>query len=117
MFLALETQLTCGRRSAGTDDLASTPVIYFGNALPKSEPCGQSRTAIRDETAALLLLRLLVGVDQVAGFVLRRREHGLERHAAPDVKAGALLDVVILHLQHAGLRPLAVRAELDVAHN
>src|SRR5712691_13388707 len=60
------------------------------------------------------LLRLLVRIDRVAGLVLRRRQHGLIRHAAPDIEAGARLDAMILHLQHAGFLPFALGAELDV---
>src|SRR5262245_22543293 len=62
------------------------------------------------------LLRLLVRVDHVAGLVFRRCEHGLIAHAAPGLEAGALLDVVILHLEEARLCPLAVRAVSPAAH-
>src|SRR6516164_10717189 len=63
------------------------------------------------------LLRLLVRVDHVAGPVFRRCEHGLIAHAAPGLEAGALLDVVILHLEEARLCPLAVRAVSPAAHD
>src|SRR5262249_37832418 len=77
--------------------------------------------ALRGESAASgikrrALLRLLVGIDHVAGLVLRRREHGLRIHAAELLEVAAL-DVVILDLQHAALRPLAALAELHVAHD
>src|SRR5262249_25771490 len=49
---------------------------------------------------AQCLLRLLVGIDQVAGLVLRRREHGLRVHATELLEVTAL-DVVVLDLQHA----------------
>src|SRR5262249_29091893 len=63
------------------------------------------------------LLRLLVRVDHVAGPVFRRCEHGLIAHAAPGLEAGALLDVVILHLEEARLCPLPVRAVSPAAHD
>src|SRR5262249_7913768 len=63
------------------------------------------------------LLRLLVGIDHRAGLQLGRRQHGLVVHAAPGLEAGALLDVVVLHLQHSGLLPFAGRTELDRAVN
>src|SRR5215468_8258062 len=66
---------------------------------------------------ACWLPRLLVRVDHVAGLVFRRCEHGLIAHAAPGLEAGALLDVVILHLEEARLCPLAVRAVSPAAHD
>src|SRR5215813_13254916 len=62
------------------------------------------------------LLRLLVGIDHVAGLVLRRREHGLRVHATELLEVAAL-DVVVLDLQHAALLPLPALAELHVAHD
>src|SRR6185436_6419412 len=64
--------------------------------------------------AVARLLRLLVGIDQFAGLVFRRREHGLVVHALPGL---ALFDAVVLHLHHAGLGPLAARAVGPVAHD
>src|SRR5262249_26940995 len=63
------------------------------------------------------LFRLLVGVDQVTRFQVIRCEYALIGHAAKDIEAVALLDAVILHLQHAALSPFTVIAKLDVAVN
>src|SRR5262249_35440312 len=62
------------------------------------------------------LLRLLVGIDHVAGLVLRRREHGLRVHATELLEVTAL-DVVVLDLQHAALLPLAALRDLYVARD
>src|SRR5262245_51482015 len=60
--------------------------------------------------------RLLVGVDQLAGGELGRTHDGLRVHAAELLDIAAL-DVVVLHHQEARLRPLALLAELHVAHD
>src|SRR5262249_22840928 len=66
---------------------------------------------------ARLLQRLLVRIDRGSGLLVVRREHGLVAHALPQIEAGAVLDVVVLHLHHSGLGPFAARTIRPVAHD
>src|SRR5581483_10562762 len=60
------------------------------------------------------LLRLGVGIDQLAGGVFRRPQDGLAAVVSPLVEAVAL-DAVVLHLEHPRLGPFAVGAVFDLA--
>src|SRR5262245_2331278 len=62
------------------------------------------------------LLRLLVGVDQLAGLEPGRTDDGLHVHALELIELVAL-DAVILHGNEARLGPLALLAELHIAHH
>src|SRR5580704_5934758 len=76
------------------------------------------RTLDRATIPGLRLLRgLFVGINQSAGALIGRRDHGLIAHAAPGLEIGGVGEAVILHLQHAGFGPLAILAELEVAHD
>src|SRR3569833_27810 len=63
------------------------------------------------------LLGLLIRINDVAGLQIGRRQDRLIAHPLPGLEAGAFLDVVVLHLKHAGLGPFAVRTVAPVAHN
>src|SRR6476646_7520048 len=72
-------------------------------------PCFETRQAALlsmrpTEAAPYILLRLLVGIDHLAGLVFGRRHHDLRGHILElgDVVA---LDVLELDLQHPRLRP------------
>src|SRR5689334_21008016 len=72
---------------------------------------------IRGDTASVSSLYLLERIHDLAGRYIRRREHSLVGHALPSLEASAVLDVVVLHLHHAGLGPLTVGAIAPVSHN
>src|ERR1700689_795469 len=87
-------------------------------SLRRSRVCSAAlRCATQCARETALLRGLLVGIDQIAGFLIGRRDHGLIAHAAPGLEVGGVGEAVILHLQHSGFGPLAVFAEFDVAHN
>src|SRR5216683_926811 len=60
------------------------------------------------------LLHVAIGIDQRAGRISLRCQHGLGVHLA-ELLGIVPLDVVELDRDHARLRPFAVRAELHVA--
>src|SRR4029079_12695333 len=66
-----------------------------------------------------LLGGLLVWEDHAAGLQVSRGEHGLVVHALPGLEARALLDAMILHLQHACFGPFSLGPlpDGDFAHD
>ena len=78
---------------------------------------GSERAGAESLAVASTLLRLGVRINQIAGFLVVRREHRLIAHAAPRLQVRGIGDAVILHLQRRLFGPLAKWAELDVAHD
>src|SRR6478609_3209072 len=81
--------------------------------LAKRKSAAQvARRSAEPGVGVVLHLGLFVRVDYISGLVVAWRQDGLIVHAPPRLEPGAGLDVVILHLQHAGLVPFAALAEL-----
>ena len=70
-------------------------------ALPSRFACRPPRKRERLRTTPSPSRR----IDHVAVLEVGRGQHGLVAHALPDIEARALLDAVVLHLQHARTSP------------
>src|SRR5262249_60401228 len=61
--------------------------------------------------------RLRVGINDLAGLLVRWREHRLIAHAAPGLEVRGIGNVVILDLQATAFCPFAVLAEPDAGRH
>src|SRR5262245_39685630 len=82
--------------------------------LPRKAHRRTAPLQLHPQAVSWSLLRLLVRIDHLARLVLRRRYHDLGRHV-PELADVIALDVLELHLQHARLRPFALRPKRYVA--
>src|SRR5262245_1017925 len=82
--------------------------------LPRKAHRRTAPLQLHPQAVSWSLLRLLVRIDHLARFVLRRRYHDLGRDV-PELADVIALDVLELHLEHAGLRPFALGPEPHLA--
>src|SRR5262249_21304600 len=82
--------------------------------LPPVSQRGTSSAPPRHSSHKLLSQRFLVGIDDVAGLLVGRREHRLIAHDAPSIEVRAVGDVVILDLHHSRFGPYAVLSKLYI---
>src|SRR5262249_13035480 len=108
-----ESPLPAGERSRAKRAVEGSDLSEDRNPLtPPLSPAGRgSRPSLLLQPE---LLRLLVGIDQLAGLVVGRIDHGL---GLDPLELGRVVALHIseLHLQHARLGPFALGAEAYVA--
>src|SRR6185503_12254535 len=80
------------------------------------QTCGSGPELSRPARAPRLVFGRRIRVDHGAGLELVGEQHDLLAWSAELVDPGAL-DLLVLHHERAALRPLAVLAELHLAHD